>query len=576
MTNFKIESLKFIESEVTTLSARGGLFTNWPMVYTLNNENDVYVGESLNIASRMRQHLKSSNKTSLRKMHLVVDDTFNKSACLDLESFLIKLFAGEGRYRVLNGNGGVSDAEYYSRAAYRASFQKVFDQLRAEGLFHRLIPEIENSDLFKFSPFKALNHDQAAAVEEILDGILDDAAHGTSTTSVVQGDPGTGKTIIAVFIMKLLKDIQMSEGTENLDSDSRFSDYFVAGNRELIENYKIGLVIPQQSLRATIRKVFSKTPSLMPSMVLSPFDILNSGAPYDLLIVDEAHRLSQRANQPSGPQNKKFREITENLFGIDDLAITQLDWIKAISKHQVLLIDVEQSVRPADLPEPVVKALLRDSESAKRNYRLRSQMRVNGGVDYINYVRGMLSETPPIPAVFGDYDFRFYDTLADMHRAIIERNSENGLSRLVAGFAWPWITKYKPDQHDIVVDGYELRWNQTQADWINSPSSLNEVGSIHTVQGYDLNYAGVIIGPDLRYDPISCSIIVDRANYYDKKGKENNPKLGLVYTDQHLLRYIKNIYAVLLTRGISGTYVYVHDKALREYLRQFFLGATRD
>lgn len=569
MTNFRIERLDFTPHDVDLLSRSGDRFTNWPVVYTLNDSKAVYVGESRSVSSRMRQHLKSPEKRELHRVHLVLDDTFHKSACLDLESFLIRLFAGEGRYQVLNGNGGVSDSDYYDRAKYAASFTQIFEELRAEGMFERSIPEIENSDLFKFSPFKALNHDQAGAVGEIMDGLLNDVEHGMPSTSIIQGDPGTGKTIIAVYLMKLLRDIQLSQDGENFDSDSIFSDYFVEGNRELFEDFKVGLVVPQQSLRSTIKKVFVKTPSLQADMVLSPFDLTRTDEPYDLLIVDEAHRLSQRANQPSGPQNKKFREITEALFGADDLSITQLDWIRKTSRHQILLVDAEQSVRPADLPQDLVQSLLLKSRFEKRFYRLHSQMRVKGGIDYIKYVRGMLSSSPPASNRFDDYDFKFFDDVREMHDAIRARESEMQLARLVSGFAWPWRTKRDPNAFDLDINGYLLRWNQAQTDWINSTTSVDEVGSIHTVQGYDLNYAGVIIGPDLRFDLETRSIVVDRASYFDKKGKENNPKLGLVYTDTDLLRYITNIYAVLMTRGMHGTYVYVHDKALREYLRDF-------
>lgn len=576
MTSFRIERRNFTPHAVEQLSHSGDRFTNWPVVYTLNDSKDVYVGESRSASSRMRQHLKSPEKSVLQKMHLVIDDTFHKSACLDLESFLIRLFAGEGRYRVLNGNGGITDSDYYDRANYATSFRQIFDELRTEGMFERSIPEIENSDLFKFSPFKALNHDQAGAVADIMDGILADIEDKERSTSVIQGDPGTGKTIIAIYLMKLISDIQLSKEGENFDSDSIFSDYFLEGNRDLLEDFKIGLVVPQQSLRSSIKKVFSKTPSLQPAMVLSPFDLSPAeGEHYDLLIVDEAHRLSQRANQPSGPQNKKYREITEALFGMDDLSITQLDWIRKCSRHQILLVDAEQSVRPADLPQDLVRSLLLKSQGEKRYYRLHSQMRVKGGADYIKYVRGMLSAEPPLYVQFDDYDFRLFDDVKDMHEAIRRRESETQLARLVAGYAWPWITKLDPKAFDIEIDGLQLRWNQTQTDWINSKNSVDEVGSIHTVQGYDLNYAGVIIGPDLRFDPKTQSIVIDRGSYFDKKGKENNPKLGLVYTDDDLLRYIINIYAVLMTRGMHGTYVYVHDKALREYLRDFIPPGTR-
>jgi DUF2075 family protein len=87
------------------------------------------------------------------------------------------------------------------------------------------------------------------------------------------------------------------------------------------------------------------------------------------------------------------------------------------------------------------------------------------------------------------------------------------------------------------------------------------------VQGYDLNFAGVIIGPDLRFDPESQRMVFDRSNYFDKKGMENNPRLGIVYSDDDVLRFVTNVYSVLLTRGVMGTYVYVVDRALRERFR---------
>ena len=170
---------------------------------------------------------------------------------------------------------------------------------------------------------------------------------------------------------------------------------------------------------------------------------------------------------------------------------------------------------------------------------------------------------------FSGYDFRMFDDVAEMWAQIELRDAEVGLSRVVAGYAWKWKTRHDKTAFDIELDGVQLRWNSTQVDWIASPHSLEEVGSIHTVQGYDLNYAGVIIGPDLRYDSSERRLFVDRGSYFDTKGKENNEVLGKKYNDEDLLRFIRNIYAVLLTRGILGTYVYVCDPALREYLREF-------
>lgn len=587
MTGFEIQRLRFAREQVNAWAPLDRRNTNWPVVYVLDGATpfqqkddpgrSVYVGESINAAARMRQHLDSPEKTVLTELRVIVDPSFNKSVCLDLESYLIRMLAGDGGFRVMNRNDGITDADYFDRERYRETFRQVFDELKDQGVFTRTIPEIENSDLFKLSPFKALTDDQAAAVEDIVEGLFDDLESGESSTIVIQGDPGTGKTIVAIFLLKLLKDIEVSTDLEDLDSDSFFSEFFTEGYRELLADLQIGLVIPQQSLRESVKRVFRKTPGLRADMVVTPYEVGESDRHFDVLIVDEAHRLNQRANQSSGSQNKKFKVITERLFGVDDVSKTQLDWIRAKSRHQILLLDSAQSVRPADLPIEVLSALVDSSRIRGRHFRLATQMRVEGGADYVSYVRRLLgaeSAVAPLePTNFPGYDFRLFDSLQDMRSEIERRDAVDGLSRLVAGYAWEWKTKTDKTAFDIELDGVSLRWNSSETDWIAKPGSLREVGSIHTVQGYDLNYAGVIIGPDLRFDPESQNLFVDRDSYRDKKGKENNPVLGKVYDDGDLLRFVANIYAVLMTRGIRGTYVYVCDDALRDHLRRFIAAA---
>ncbi len=588
MTPSSISRVAFTKAAVNAWAPLDSHNTNWPVVYVLDNASggkpssrkgvlaDVYVGESRNAAARMRQHLDSTSKENLTKIRVIVDPTFNKSACLDLESYLIKMLAGDGSYRVLNRNDGITEADYYDRAGYRETFREVFDKLKADGVFTRTIPQIENSNLFKLSPFKALTHDQAVAVEGILEGLLEDIDAGTDSTIVVQGDPGTGKTVVAIYLIKLLVDIANTVPIEDLDTDSLFSEFFAEGFAESLKDLRIGLVVPQQSLRESIKKVFAKTPGLTASMVMTAFDVGMADEHFDLLIVDESHRLNQRANQPSGVQNKKFRVITEKLFGGDDKLKTQLDWIRNKSKHQIFLLDAAQSVRPADIPRATLERLVSDAKSTHRLYPLVSQMRVKAGSDYVAYVRRILGTAPGALDVkplafesFEGYDFRLFYSLDEMRQEIRNRDADVGLSRLLAGFAWEWKSKNDKTAYDIEVDGCQLRWNSSQVDWIASPKALEEVGSIHTVQGYDLNYAGVIIGPDLRYDADAGRIIFDRDSYFDKKGKENNDVLGKKYTDEDLLQFVSNIYAVLLTRGILGTYVFVCDPALRDHLEKF-------
>jgi len=567
MTNSRIERFPFDKRVTKEFGGLNPLLENWPVVYTIDNGKSIYVGETTNARVRMQQHLDSPAKQGLKQVRVIVNEEFNKSVCLDLESHLIRYFAADEKYELINGNHGISDANYFERSRYRDEFESIFDQLLEQGVLTRSIPDIINSNLFKYSPYKALNSDQAVAVEEILERLFDAWSDASDSPMVIQGDPGTGKTIVAIYLVKLLMDIATSDPADALESDSLFADFFQPGYRDILGTPRIALVIPQQSLRKTVQKVFARTPGLDKSMVISPFD-LNQRDAYDLLIVDEAHRLGQRSNQPSAAQNKKFTENNMALFGNDEPSWTQLDWVIASSQHQLLLVDAAQSVKPGDLPLATVEQLISRSRARNVLFRLASQMRVSGGNDYIEFVRKLVNLEPVGLTNFGDYEFKIFDDFREMRDAILHKDDEVGLSRLVAGYAWPWASRNDKSAIDIEIDGVQMQWNQTPVDWINSANSVNEVGSIHTVQGYDLNYAGVIIGPDLSYDEATQKLVFNRDSYFDTKGKENNPRLGITYSDEDLLEFVKNIYRVLLTRGIRGTYLHVVDPALGEAMRR--------
>lgn len=577
MTSFRIERGPFTDAEVKKLGGSGDRHTNWPVVYVLNDAKSVYVGETLNAAKRMRQHRdKKSRNRAMRHMRIVLDDRFNKSACLDLESQLIRYFSGDGTRQVRNRNDGVTDSDYYERHAYQRSFEQIFDELHRDGLFRKTRHEIENSDLFKLSPFKALAPEQRAAVESILEGFFDDRAHGRESTSVVQGAAGTGKTIVAIYLMKLLRDIGEADDLETYETDSLFSDFFMPGYKEHARDLKIGLVIPQGSLRESVAKVFKRTPGLDKSMVMNAFDVGKSVERFDLLLVDESHRLTRRANQPSAALNTSYADINRKLFGEDDPSKTQIDWIRAQSDHQVFFVDAGQSVRPADLAPSTQRGLVAGAERNGRLYRLMTQMRVKAGTDYVGYVRAVLSGEKPVPVDVGEYDVRFFDDPGAMRDEISKREAEVGLSRMLAGYGYRWKSKKDAHAYDIEIGDFRMRWNVAARDWINSSGSADEVGSIHTVQGYDLNYAGVIVGPEVRWDDEAGRIRIDRANYFDTKGKENSPKYGVAVTDEDLRALIVNIYVVLMTRGMRGTYMYVHDPVVREQLRGAFEGLGRN
>ena len=597
MTSSELEiiSFAFDEHAERSLLQRAELdqLANWPAVYILRNEKTgrAYVGESLNVAKRVGQHYASENKkvlrtaTGSRESRIVMDETFNKSAALDLEAFLIQHLAGDGHYELLNRNDGIIDHHYFRKNDYQRRFrEEIFKKLREHGIFSRSVEEIENDDLFKLSPYKSLEPSQEHAVKSILHIILSELETDNALgPMVVEGGPGTGKTIIAVFLIKLLVDIATTPAEELLDEsdrDSEFPEFFVEENRRALNSllkagHGIALVVPQQSLRESIQRVFRRIPNLQPDMVVDPFTVGQAEEKFSLLIVDESHRLNQRANQTAGPRNKQFENINRALFGDhrEWETKTQLDWVLAQSDHQVILLDRMQGVRPADLPRPILDRLVEEAHERTKYHELISQMRIQGenGGDYISFVQSLLKTEDPEPTSFGDYEFKLFDDPGAMHEAIRQRNDQVGLARMAAGFAWPWVSRYKgrKSEYDIQIGDYLAQWNRTQKDWVDSEGSLEEVGSIHTLQGYDLNYAGVIIGKDLRFDERDGRLVFDRSNYFDKKGTERNRFYGRDWTQEELLQWVSNIYFVLLTRGRLGTFVYVCDEPLREYMRTF-------
>lgn len=579
MTSYEIKRTKFEPNSVSTLVKTDTRLKNWPVVYILTSSKEVYVGETLDYNKRMSQHLKTVEKNKLDVTHVVIHEKFNKSVCLELESILINLFTGDGKKTVLNANHGIVDADYYQRDSYREIFNEIFESLRSSyGLFSQSKPDIENSDLYKYSPFKQLNEEQENVVTSLSERIISSLSDKKSPLQefIIQGGAGTGKTILAVYLIKLIADYS-SERPITTEEDAL--PLTQAATKKPL---RIGIVIPQSSLRQTIKRVFKSVDGLSNKMVLSPFDVpkivLNENAKYDLLIVDEAHRLNRFSTQANGSVFKMYRDNNRALYGESDKEgdqHNQLDWMRTCSKNLVLLLDPTQAVRPADMSSKVWESVIAESITNKLYFQLHSQMRMKlSEIDKYKALIDTLFGDRPIEESdvpdFSGYDFRIFTNFKEMHEALTRREEEYGLSRMVAGYAWPWISKGdKSDSapYDFELDGVSMRWNRTVESWVHSPTAFQEVGSIHTIQGYDLNYAGVIIGADVELDE-SGKYRVNKNNYHDKRGKANNNVANEKTTPERLRRYVANIYKVLLTRGIRGTYIYAEPSGLAERFHQ--------
>mgnify|MGYP003147252902 FL=1 len=239
-----------------------------------------------------------------------------------------------------------------------------------------------------------------------------------------------------------------------------------------------------------------------------------------------------------------------------------MHWVTQQSAKAVFFYDPNQSIKPSDANESDFDEI--KSSPTSKVMTLVSQFRVRAGLHYAHFVDDLLSLRLPADKKFSSskYEFLVFDELTDMVKEIERRNSNYGLARLVAGYSWRWVSKNTPDLHDIEIGTVRLRWNRTNIDWINCQGAENEVGCIHTTQGYDLNYTGVIFGHEIKYDEQRDEIVIDKNNYHDRNGKQT------IKDPHELKQYILNIYQTIMLRGIRGTFIYACDDGLRRYLKR--------
>lgn len=528
----------------------------WPLVYILSDETKelAYIGETTDTLTRMSTHMKHYDKGQLTSAHLITSELFNKSATLDIESALIKYMAADGKFSLLNGNLGLADHNYYQKnELYDNIFKELWNKLRSTGLVEHSLESINNSDLFKYSPYKSLSFDQRQSLLGIMYGLLNKEID----TLVIQGGAGTGKSILAIFLFKLLQ----CEGT-----DFNFREFSTeeAELRDLLQRLKqiynkpkMALVVPMTSFRNTLKKAFRNVSGLSADMVISPSELAKQK--YDIVLVDESHRLRKRVNL--GAYYGSFDKACEAL-DFDKSTCSEVDWVCKQASKAVFFYDESQSIKPSDANPERFQEL--KAATTTQVQSLVSQFRVRGGNSYVEFLDALLNVRLQAEKKFSskDYEFALFDSIDLLIKVIEEKNQKFGLSRLIAGYSWPWISKNDSTLFDIEIEGRPLRWNSTNTDWINSEKSAQEIGCIHTTQGYDLNYAAIIFGKEITYDKELNEISINAGQYFDRNGKQSIKSPG------ELKNYIINIYKTIMLRGIKGTFVYACNKELHEYLAQ--------
>jgi DUF2075 family protein len=383
--------------------------------------------------------------------------------------------------------------------------------------------------LLKGNPEFVLVDDQKEVYEAAL-AAAQGAAPSAPRVIMVEGGPGTGKSVVAVNLVAAL--------------------------------LKRGLVTKYVSKNAAPRQVYAAKLGGGRENIRLAHLFAGSGSfvntqqdEFDALVVDEAHRLTEQGGFYGNEGEHQVKEIIN------------------AAKCSIFFIDEDQRVTLKDIgSKEIIRAFAAARGATVEEYKLASQFRCSGSDGYLAWLDDCLDiRSTANTTLNGEgFDFKVFDDPVELHAAIQARNGNNK-ARVVAGYCWPWRSKRDKSAFDIVIGDYARRWNLEDDGslWVIAPESINEVGCVHTCQGLEVDYVGVIIGPDLVLRRDRLVTVPEARDRHDKtmKGfkawKKTDPHGACEAAD----RIIKNTYRTLMTRGMRGCYVYATDPALRAHLR---------
>ena len=539
----------------------------WPgktIVYTNNRGQtvniqgfNVYIGESNDVVHRTRQHYEDGQKLDNWVQHLKRDGSvaeiviighthFYKSFTLDLENRLIDYVAPGNNITLFNARGNPQNG-YYPVKEFDSVFNSVWKKLRKinNNLFLSL-SEIERTAFFKASPLKKLREDQINAKEEILARIkyaIDESKDGQLI--FVEGEAGTGKTVLnsALFYELITRGEELFG--RKLDC-------------HLMVNHDQQLHVYQQICK---RLDLGEDNVHKPTSFINKFSESNK---VDISFIDEGHLLLTQGKQSYQGHN-------------------QLDDIMKRSRVTVVMFDEFQVLTAEEYWEPAVLDRFKDISRRQNNMLgLSQQLRMHCSDSTLNWINAIIEFRALLPFTKDrDYEVRSFDSPNELQKTIKKCAKTDSLSRIVATYDWPYNQKRHPadgGKWRVTIGDWSLPWNyETERDlspkakranstkaWAEQAHTIDEVGSTFTIQGFDLSYVGVILGPSVKYR--DGEIIFDPSESHNNKATQrrtlnDGSKCSFGET------FIRNEVKVLLTRGVKGLYIYACDKSLREALK---------
>lgn len=526
------------------------------VVYIYKGAKCMYIGQTKNFYERHKQHCAENNGDNryCRGEYNKVIVAFAASLVTqesidDIERKLITYITADNEKTnviIDNNTLGNSVIPYSNQDKVNSDFIYPFwHELYEKGYVNDgNLERVKNSILFKYSPYFELSYEQQNVMNEIL---------MNESNSIVYGLAGTGKSVLITNLAASL-----------IKKDS---------------NLKIAIVV-QSNWVESGKKIFEMY-GCKNIVVSTPSIIYESKQKFDYILVDEAHRLRRYYSKTN------HIRVRDGIFELKQGKPTynELTYLLKATKRIVLFYDPDQSIRPTDVLLSDFQEIVNNNNFKK--FYLTGQFRVVindkdksfNSDDYINGIRSVLQidNKEFNKKVFSDYIsngldsyFGIVDSISELFQYLqeMEKYHSNKINRVLAGYTRKWVSKGNKDEYDWIEKDNKWQWNSTNENWINKKNSRNEIGCIHAIQGVDLNYVGVIISNDLKIDKTG-KIYADKEEYEDRNGIPT-----IVDFDQDVFNdYVKNIYYVLLTRGISGIRVYFENKDFEKYFKNF-MGIT--
>ncbi|GAY72239.1 hypothetical protein NBRC111893_385 [Lentilactobacillus kosonis] len=486
------------------------------------------------------------------EMFVIGHDHFNKSLTLDIENKMMLYMTSVPQVKKINNRRENQQDEYYTADEMDGIFSKAWLNLQKydEDLFP-VQSIIEDSAIFKASPFHQLTSQQESAREDIIDHVIDALNENkVGQLILVEGEAGSGKTVLLSTLFYQLSQLKSNVVSPEIDN---LNNYLIVNHDEQLKVYediakKLGMM---KNNKQTVLK---------PTRFINKHSVDNKA---DVVLIDEAHLLWTQGKQAYRGKN-------------------QLEDVMDRAKIVIAVFDPKQILKTEGyMDSKSIQRLRRKAKNQGNLIQLTNQMRMNANEDTIQWIRNIV-DNRMINKVPEDakYDLKIFDDAKEMYDQIKikSRDGSDGLSRMVATFDWEFKGNRSPEEGSYwMVDAGDisLPWNLqlpvvklpgrkvTELPWAEQPQTINEIGSTYTIQGFDLNYCGLIIGPSVKYR--NGQIIFDPGESYNEHATRNRTmddgKKITVYD-----KLLPNELNVLMTRGVNGLYIYAVDNQLREAL----------